>query len=89
MRVNSLILLSVAAGLLGAPAVAQTPAPAAQTAATVDPMDKVVCKREEETGSLVKKKKKVCATKRQWEELAAKTRDAMGQGQMSGGTSGN
>lgn len=89
MAVHSLILLSVAAGLLAAPAVAQTPAPAAQTAATVDPMDKMVCKREEETGSLVKKKKKVCATRRQWEALAAQTRDAMGQGQMSGGTSGN
>ncbi len=88
MRLNSLILLPLAAGLLAAPAVAQTAAPATQTAATADPMDKVVCKREEETGSLVKKKKKVCATRRQWEALAAKTREAMDQGQMSGSASG-
>lgn len=88
MRINSLIMLTVAAGLLAVPAIAQTPAPAAPAVASADPMDKVVCRREEETGSLVKKKKKVCATKRQWEALAAKTREAMDQGQMSGSASG-
>lgn len=89
MRITSLLILSTAAAVIASPALAQTAAPAAPAAvASADPMDQVVCKREEETGSLVKKKKKVCATKRQWEALAAKTREAMDQGQMSGSASG-
>ena len=36
--------------------------------ATADP--KLICKREVETGSLVRKKKR-CATKQQWDEMAA------------------
>ncbi len=89
MRLNALMLGSVAAALFAVPAVAQTPAPAAAPAAAqADPMDEVVCKREGETGSLVKKKKKVCATRRQWEVVAQQSRQAMDQGQMSGSTSG-
>ncbi|MFC3713424.1 hypothetical protein ACFOMD_12630 [Sphingoaurantiacus capsulatus] len=89
MRFKALMLVPVAAALLGAPAVAQTPAPAAAPAtAQADPMDEVVCKREGETGSLVKKKKKVCATRRQWEVVASKSREALDQGQMSGSSSG-
>lgn len=43
-----------------------------------DNLDKVVCKRVTETGSLVKKKK-VCLTKRQWNKVAENGR-SMGQG---------
>lgn len=90
MRFKSLMFVATAAGLLAAPVAAQTAAPAASQAATAaaDPMSEVVCKRIEETGSLVKKKKKTCATRRQWEEMATKTRAAMDQGQMSGSSSG-
>ncbi len=89
MRIDGLMFFSAAAALLATSAVAQTPAtPAATQTASVDPMDQVVCKREEETGSLVKKKKKKCATRRQWEALATQTRAAMDQGQMSGSSSG-
>jgi hypothetical protein len=92
MRFNSLMFVSVATALFATPAVAQTAAPAAAPAATAsataDPMDQVVCKRIEETGSLVKKKKKTCATRRQWEANAAKSREALDQGQMSGSSSG-
>lgn len=88
MRFNSLMLSGVAVGLLATPVAAQTPVPAAPQTATVDPLDEVVCKRTEETGSLVKKKKKTCATRRQWDALANKSREAMDQGQMSGSTSG-
>lgn len=90
MRFNSLMLAGVAVGLLATPVAAQTPAPAAPHTATAaaDPLDEVICKRTEETGSLVKKKKKTCATRRQWDALANKSREAMDQGQMSGSTSG-
>lgn len=53
-----------------APAAAQTPAaaPAAAPAAppaAVDKSQEIVCKREKETGSLVKARK-TCLTRRQW-----------------------
>ena len=40
-------------------------APATSTAAPIDPMEKVICRRTYETGSLVKSKR-VCLTKREW-----------------------
>jgi hypothetical protein len=40
-------------------------ADAATTAAPVDPMEKVICRRFTETGSLAKTKR-VCLTKREW-----------------------
>ena len=49
--------------------------------------DKVVCKAQGETGSLVKKKKK-CMTKRDWKVLADATREQALGGQMSGSASG-
>jgi predicted transglutaminase-like cysteine proteinase len=47
-----------------APAAAQAPA-AAPAAAPVDKSQEVVCRREKETGSLVKARK-TCLTRRQW-----------------------
>lgn len=49
-----------------APAAAQAPAePAAPAAAPVDKSQEIVCKREKETGSLVKSKR-TCLTRQQW-----------------------
>ena len=58
--------------LLGLSSVAEpaAPAPTAPVAATeaTDPMDKMVCRRILETGSLVRGKRE-CHTKRQWAYL--------------------
>ncbi|OYU13875.1 MAG: hypothetical protein CFE37_13845 [Alphaproteobacteria bacterium PA4] len=59
--IMSAALLSVA-GI--APARAADQAPAAPAAA-VDPLDQMVCRKDKETGSLVKTKK-TCHTRRQW-----------------------
>lgn len=89
MRIMAIVLGSVIFGL-AAPASAQTPAPA--TAPAAEPpagaSSELICRRVEETGSLVKKKKKQCYTREQWDRLSAMSRDAMGEGQMSGGSSG-
>lgn len=84
MRLNSMIL--VAGLLIAAPATAAEPAPAQSQAQQAD-QSKVVCRKEAETGSLLKKRR-VCRTKRDWEIAAQAARDAMSQGQMSGGASG-
>lgn len=88
MRVDILIIAAMAATVVAIPVAAQDP-PAAQAQAKADPATEVVCRRVEETGSLVKKKKKICHTRAEWDKLATMSRDAMGQGQMSGGSSGN
>lgn len=87
MRNQNLVIFSVFASLLALPAIAQTSAPAQPQTAVLDEKDKVVCRREVETGSIAKRKK-ICHTKREWEALAQRTRDAMDQGQMSGSSSG-
>lgn len=66
---NSLLALAVllpfsTAGMAAEPAPAAAPAPAA-TAAKNDPELKMICRRDTETGSLVKSKK-TCHTKAQW-----------------------
>lgn len=59
MRDYAFALLIVAAAL--APAAAQTPA----AAPPVDKSQEIVCKRDKETGSLVKVKR-TCLTRQQW-----------------------
>ena len=59
MRDYAFALLIAAAAL--APAAAQTPA----AAAPVDKSKEIVCKRDKETGSLVKSKR-TCLTRQQW-----------------------
>lgn len=89
VRLNSIIL--VAGLLMAAPATAAEPAqpqPQAQAQAEAAEQSKVVCRKEAETGSLLKKRR-VCRSKRDWEGAAQASRDAMSQGQMSGGSSGN
>lgn len=48
-----------------APAAAQTPQAATTAAAPVDKSKEIICKREKETGSLVKAKR-TCLTRQQW-----------------------
>jgi len=70
-------------------AAAQTPAPAATPAAAAkDAQSERVCRKESETGSLVRKRK-VCRTRAEWDALAQASRDRMSEGQMSGSSSGN
>ena len=85
MRFNPLIILAVGGMLATAPAVAaeSTSTPQAQQAE----QSKVICRKEAETGSILKKRR-VCYTKRQWEQVGQASRDAMTQGQMSGSSSG-
>ena len=65
-------LLSVALlAALAAPAAAQIPAPtphSGQPKAKPDPLDKIVCRTEEGTGSRLNKDK-VCLTLREWKDL--------------------
>jgi hypothetical protein len=88
MRIDILIIAAMAATAVATPVMAQDK-PAVQTAAPTDPGSEMLCRRIEETGQLVKKKKKVCHTRAEWDRIAGMSRDAMGQGQMSGGSSGN
>jgi hypothetical protein len=85
MRTRILVLAPIAIAV-AMPVHAQSPATSAQPQAATAP--ELICRRVEETGSLVKKKKKVCYTREEWDRIAAMSRDAMGQGAMSGGTSG-
>lgn len=62
MRDYAFALLIAAAAL--APAAAQTPA-TATAAAPVDKSKEIVCRRDKETGSLVKSKR-TCLTRQQW-----------------------
>ncbi len=64
------LLLTIAVAGLSAPGLAQTTPAAPTTPATApDPMDQMVCRRDKETGSLVKAKK-TCHTRRQWEYIS-------------------
>lgn len=61
------LALITAAALVPATVQAQTATPAAAqpTAASVDKSQQIICKREKETGSLVKAKR-TCLTRQQW-----------------------
>jgi hypothetical protein len=59
------------------------PAPAAKEA----PTDRV-CRKEAETGSLVRKRK-TCRSRAEWDAMAQAARNQMTEGQMSGSSSGN
>jgi hypothetical protein len=84
VRINPIIILAVGGMLMAAPAVAAEPTPPAAQQAE---QSKVICRKETETGSILKKRR-VCYTKRQWEQAGQASRDAMTQGQMSGSSSG-
>lgn len=87
VRFNQLMILAVGGMLMTAPAVAAEPnKPEAQKAQQAE-QSKVICRKEAETGSILKKRR-VCYTKRQWDQAGQASRDAMTQGQMSGSSSG-
>ena len=73
MRFTPIVILLAAA----VPATAQNShvAPAAQTKAQADPLDRVVCRTEEGLGSRLNKKK-VCMSQRDWKEQADDARNA-------------
>ena len=79
------MLLAVVTGLLlaGAP----DAAPATTTAAVEKPEEKKICRRDIETGSLIKGKK-ICYTAKQWQKLADATRDQLDSRTSSGSSSG-
>jgi hypothetical protein len=83
MSLKHIMLLSAGLLLVPAPAFAEEKAKAPETAAA----PKLICKKESEVGSLVRKKR-VCKTAEEWERLSQASRDAMNQGQMSGSSSG-
>lgn len=79
------MLLAVVTGLLLAGAPDATPA---NTAAPVEkPEDKKICRKEVETGSLIKGKK-VCMTAKQWQRLADANRDEVERNSSMGSQSG-
>jgi hypothetical protein len=68
--------LLIAASVCGVAAAQTAPSPPNSTPATgaapgkTDPGDKVICHYEEgDTGSLLNSRKKVCHTKREWDEI--------------------
>lgn len=64
LRMLAVVLLA----LSGAAAAQQPPLAPPPPAAEADPMDKMVCRRQLETGSLVRAKRQ-CHTRRQWAYL--------------------
>ncbi len=75
LRCASLALIAAVA----VPVAAQTPAPQAtppaQSAAKVNELDKVVCKKEDSLGSRLSAKR-VCLTVREWRQQAEDSREA-------------
>ncbi len=76
----SLLLLSAAAFAQDAPpepsqaAPAAPEAPATNTAAKQDDKDRMICRTEVETGSLIRSRKR-CLTAGQWEQIALQHRN--------------
>ena len=56
------------------PVAAQIPATQAQPVAKTDPLDKVVCKKEESLGSRLSAKR-VCLTVREWKDMQDANRE--------------
>lgn len=77
------MLLEIVTGLL----LASAPEPSTASQPAERPEDKKICRKQIETGSLVKGKK-ICYTARQWQKLADASRDdverTVGMGSQSG-----
>jgi hypothetical protein len=77
------MLLELVAGFL----LSAAPEGAAAQPATDKPQEKKICRKQIETGSLVKGKK-ICMTAKQWDKLASTARDEVertaGMGSQSG-----
>ena len=79
------MLLAVVTGLLLAGAPDSTPTNA--VAPTEKPEEKKICRRDVETGSLIKGKK-ICYTAKQWQKLSDANRDQLENRSASGSSSG-
>ena len=80
-------LALIAAGLLMVPASAFADEAPTAPQATATAEAKLICKKETESGSLVRKKR-VCRTRAEWDRLSQTSQNALGEGQMSGSSSG-
>ena len=87
MKLKYVMLAAAGVSLASAPVYAQDKPKAPESTPSAE-APKLVCKKLAESGSLVRKKR-VCRTQEEWDRFSQASRDAMGQGQMSGGTSGN
>jgi hypothetical protein len=91
MSVLGLLMAAALAGTAEAPPATTPSAPAAAPPASApgaapakkDPLDEVVCQRQEETGSRLGGKR-VCMTRRDWQELTRASRDATESVQQHG-----
>ena len=85
------IVLSLSAALLlgaAAPSLAQTQPAAAPTAEKqADDLNKLVCEKQESTGSRLAKKR-ICLTKAQWAERRLQDRQELERVQMQRGSKG-
>ena len=78
-------LIIASAALLSSPALAQTaPAP---PAAAEEASEKKICKRVDTTGTRLDRKK-VCATKKEWDQVARKGREFTERVQQGAGRAG-
>lgn len=80
--------MSASAAILGLIMMADS-TPAAAPAAPVDPLDKVICRRQSEVGSLIQGKR-ICMTRREWIKFTEASRAAaedmqVANGRLSGG----
>ena len=86
MRLTVLIAASLLLSPVAAPAADQAPAaPANETAAPPEPTQKMICRSQVETGSLVKKTKR-CFTKKQWKYVNEKSQEHIDRLQMDNAT---
>lgn len=77
------MLLDIVTGML----LASSPSPATNQPATEKQEERKICRREVETGSLIKGKK-VCMTAKQWEKIADANRDELERTSSMGSKSG-
>lgn len=81
------MLLAVVTGLMFAAAPASAATPTAAVAPADKPEEKKICRKEVETGSLIKGRK-TCYTAKQWQKIADANRDDIERTSSSGSQSG-
>ena len=81
------MLLTVVTGLLLAGAPEAAKATVAPAAPVDNPETKKICRKEVETGSLIKGKK-ICMTAKQWQRVADANRDEIERSSSMGSKSG-
>jgi hypothetical protein len=81
------MLLGVVTGLLLATAPDAAATPTTPSAAPQQPEEKKICRREVETGSLIKGTK-ICMTAKQWQRISDANRDEIERTSSMGSQSG-